>query len=158
MSDLSPQTIFVQHLAKLTALEKKLGPMYHKLEKAAFAAELAKALSDEGTDHQAHLQRLLLIKQSGKFSLDAPKVVFGTELPSFKAKKASPTQDLEIIALALYLQGLKLSSYELLHPLASSLGLEQEAVLLEQTINDHRNTNTWLRQLVQNVVVPISLG
>jgi len=42
----------------------------------------------------------------------------------------------------------------MLYPMAVNLNLTQEATLLEQTITDNRNTNTWLRQIIQNIIAP----
>ncbi|MGF1924351.1 MAG: DUF892 family protein [Bacteroidia bacterium] len=138
---------FNELLFDIYQLEKQLVKVYAKMEKLAFVDELRKCLSPVSTDSLKHLERLELMKPSkGKASPIRPKA-----LP---LKTPTLVQDLHIIALALEFQNQKLAIYELLHPIASALDLQSETQLIEQTITDHRNTNTWLRQIVQNIVVP----
>lgn len=138
---------FYELLFDIYQLEKQLVKVYTKMEKSAFVDELRKCLSPVSTDSEKHIERLELMKRSkGKASPIRPKA-----LP---LKTPTLLQDLHIVALALEFQNQKLAMYELLHPIASALDLQSETQLIEQTITDHRNTNTWLRQIVQNIVVP----
>ena len=143
---------FKELLAEIESLEKQVNAIYRKFIKAVHTPELAKCLSPESTDSEKHLQRLKLI-QASLGSKPTPNK--SNDLPQIpKFKKASPQQDLAIIEPALNLQNQKLAHYELLHPLAHAMGLETESELIEQTITDNRNTNTWLRQIIQNIIAP----
>lgn len=154
----NPQEILLKHFAdgllKLMATEKQLVKSYNRIQKAAVTAELVKALTPEISDQTQHLSRLKLIHSAlplGKLALPRPM----ESLPSLKlSAKKTAEQDLLIIGHALKWQNLKLAHYEFLHPLAKGLGMETEATLLEQTISDNRNTNTWLRQIIQNILAP----
>lgn len=145
--------LFSSKLSVMLTLEKKINKLYLKFIKAALAPELAKALSPEETWAEQHVQRLMLIRQSAKLLKANPEQKNLTVDFNLRLKKANRLQDLDIIAKALELQNLKLAGYEFIHPFAIKLGFHQVAELLEQTITDDRNTNTWLRQLIQNVVL-----
>ncbi|WP_316771491.1 DUF892 family protein [Pedobacter frigiditerrae] len=154
-----PQAILLNHfvdgLLALIAIEQQFAKLYAKLEKASLTAELSKALTPEISDQVQHISRLKLIHTAlnlGK--LVVPKVNEGIPILKLSTKKSAP-QDLQIIHCALKLQNLKLAYYELLHPLAKGLALATEATLLEQTMSDNRNTSTWLRQIIQNVIATI---
>ncbi|MFD0941052.1 DUF892 family protein [Pedobacter boryungensis] len=144
---------FAQRIDQAEKLEKFSEKKYAKLTKVAHTDELAKCLHPESTDILAHQQRLSLIK---KLVPKTSQLEIKYELPVLQLKsKANPTQDLLIIENALNIQNQKLAIYELLHPIAVALNLETVPALIEQTISDNRNTNTWLRQIVQNIVAPI---
>ena len=151
----SDQTVafqkFADYLSAIEKLEKRLPKIYLKMEKAAFTPELAKCLDPESTESEQHLKRIGLLKtaiqQKGNVTLAAEDL-------TIKLTKASIEQDLTIIATALKMQHQKLAYYELLHPLAAVLFLTTAAELIEQTISDNRNTCTWLRQIIQNIIVP----
>lgn len=147
------KTQFAIALGELTNIEKQAVKLYGKLKQATFTAELAKALTPEISDQPQHLTRLKLIHTSLK--LGKINASTTTDLAKLKlSAKKSAEQDLAIISHALKWQNLKLAYYEFLYPLAKSLDLETEATLLEQTITDNRNTNTWLRQIIQNIIAP----
>lgn len=149
------QQKLANELAKIINLEQQLIKVYQKLEKAAFTDELVKCLSPVSTDSLQHLQRVKLIKSTIR---QKPKDIEKFDLKiNTKLKKPHLAQDLDIINFALAFQNLKLGIYEFLHPLAVSLKLEIEANLIEQTITDNRNTNIWLRQIIQNIVSPALL-
>jgi ferritin-like metal-binding protein YciE len=147
-----PLQKFINTLSIVEKLETLVNKIYKKMETAAFTPELAKCLSPVSTDYEQHLKRIGLIKQSFK---QKPDLKDNEPKPfSIKLIKQSAEQDLDIIANALKLQNEKLAYYEFLYPLASALEMPQQAELLEQTITDNRNTNTWLRQIMQNIIVP----
>jgi ferritin-like metal-binding protein YciE len=151
----SPQLVFAQVLNHISLLEKQVVKLYEKLEKAAFTPELSKALSPNQTESEQHLQRLILIKELVKGQkIDKDSKPSHGSL-KFSLKSSSTAQDLDMIAKVLELQNLKLSYYEFLHPIAVALDMETAASLIEQTITDNRNTNTWLRQIIQNVIIPV---
>lgn len=139
-------TFAVEHL------EKQLVKTYLKMEKAAFSAELAKCLSPVSTESEQHLKRISLLKLT--FSKESPPTRSQELIQPIKLKKPSAVQDLDMISQALKLQHQKLGYYEFMHAIAVSLSLATEAELIEQTITDNRNTNTWLRQIVQHVIAP----
>jgi ferritin-like metal-binding protein YciE len=140
---------FTELLGEIKSLEKQLSPIYAKMERSSHSAELSKCLHPEQTQAISHLTRIKLIETSLK-----NKAARQPQLALNKPKLKTPSlqQDLDIIQAALSFQNQKLASYELLHPLAHALGNETHSGLIEQTITDNRNTNTWLRQIVQNVI------
>ena len=143
---------FSETLAAIESLEKKVNKSYQKMVRSSHTPELSKCLSPESTDSEKHMQRLRLI-QASLGSKPSPSRK-NDLIPVPKFKKASAQQDLDIISHALNLQNQKLAHYELLHPVAHAMGLETESELIEQTITDNRNTNTWLRQIIQNIIGP----
>lgn len=147
--------LLVNGLSELIIMEKQTKKVYHKLEKASLTPELTKALTPEISDQPQHLARLKLIIKSIKLGR-TPETSPTVYLPQLKVNtKKSVEQDLHIISHTLKWQNLKLAKYEFLYPLAKSLSSETEASLIEQTINDNRNTNTWLREIIKNIIVPI---
>jgi len=143
-------TRFEKSLAAVEALEKQVNKVCLKFVAAALTPELSKCLSPESTDSPKHLQRIKLIKTS--IGLKSIKTDKSLVLHPLRLKKTSEEQDLDIIVHTLLLQGEKIAHYQMLHPLAMVMHLQIEASLLEQTITDNRNTDTWLRQIVQNII------
>lgn len=144
---------FNQLISLIASLEKQLKPIYAKLQKKAFHPELAKCLHPEQTELIQHQSRLTLIRKSLKLSTIKVDV---KPIEKLKLRSASQVGDLDIISFVLHAQHLKLGTYEMLHALACSLNLEIESQLLEQSITDNRNTNTWLRELLKNVIAPVN--
>jgi ferritin-like metal-binding protein YciE len=138
----------------LIKLEQQLSKIFVKLERTAFTPELTKALTPEISDQAQHLGRLKLICTSLKLK-KLNGAVNKEQIPQVKlSRKKSSMQDLAMINYALQLQNLKLGHYEFIHSLAKGLAKEIESNLIEQTITDNRNTNTWLRQIIQNIIAP----
>jgi ferritin-like metal-binding protein YciE len=138
----------------LIKLEQQLSKIFVKLERTAFTPELTKALTPEISDQSQHLARLKLICTSLKLK-KLNGAVNKELIPQVKlSRKKSSMQDLAIINYALQLQNLKLGHYEFIHSLAKGFSIEIESNLIEQTITDNRNTNTWLRQIIQNIIAP----
>lgn len=138
-------------IISLYQLEKQLSSVYAKMEKAAATDELAKCLSPISTDAIQHLERLKLLQQS----LQIKSITAATsKVSGSRWKKSNLEQDLAIIKEALTFQNQKLAGYEMLHPMFCAMELTLQAELVEQTITDNRNTNTWLRQIVQNILSP----
>lgn len=146
------EDLFAAYLNQLEKLEKATAKIYKKLAKAALTAELCKCLAPLSTDIDKHIERIGLIKltelSGGKNSSTAAIEMV------IKLRKPTLEQDLQIISEAMRLQHQKLALYELLHPMAMVLNLSTEAELIEQTVTDDRNTNTWLRQIIQNIIAP----
>lgn len=143
---------FSNLLAAVAQLEKSQAKIYRKIVKSAFTDELSKCLDPVSTDQVQHLQRIQLIKKTVQVKPSADKIASTTE--KVRVKKASFQQDIDLIALALKCQHDKLALYEFLHPLAVNLKADIAAEMIQQTIADNRNTNKWLRQIVQNIIVP----
>jgi ferritin-like metal-binding protein YciE len=147
---------FANTLSQIEYLEKQVNKIYKKFISVVYTPELSKCLFPELTDSDKHLQRIKLIHTS--LSLKPQPCDKQVITNPIKLKTASAEQDLAIITQALILQNHKLAFYELLHPLATALNLPIEAELIEQTITDNRNTNTWLRQIVKNIITPILIA
>lgn len=143
---------FSNFIVRVEKLEKMQAKHYRKIVKAAFTDELSKCLDPVSTDYLQHLQRLKLTKKTvtAKPTANVPTAVD----EKISIKKPSFQQDLAFIEFALACQHQKLALYEFLHPLAVNLKAEIAAEMIQQTINDNRNTNKWLRQIVQNIIVP----
>lgn len=146
------QQQFTTLLSSVQVLEKKTAKIFEKMAKAAYTPELTKCLSPISTDIEKHIERINLIIKSCRIQL--PKVN-KPMVTNERLGKPTAEQDLKIIAEALKFQHLKLAYYEFLHPVAAAEGMNIEATLIEQTISDQRNTNTWLRQIVQNILAPV---
>lgn len=148
----TPKQEFINRLEEITKFEKQLAKVYQKMAKAAHTIELAQCLSPTATENPLHLKRLDLIRRATK-----GKPAAGVDIrpiTPMKFKMASIQQDLEIAYHALIFQNEKLALYEFLHAVAQGMLLENEAGLIEQTITDYRNTNAWLHQIIQNIIVP----
>ncbi len=143
---------FSNAILQLLQMERELSKIYNRMVKVAYTDELSKCLSPVSTDQVQHIQRLNLIIQS--FESKPLRTIKGAKKEPVKFKRAHFEQDISIIELALNYQHEKLARYELLHPIAVSLKMEIEADLIKQTIEDNWNTNKWLRQIIQNIIVP----
>ena len=122
------------------------------MAKSAYADEVRQCLSPPSNDSEQHLARIKLIKTAIKTKASPTRETEKTMTSKFGP--ATPQQDLEIASIALKFQHEKLANYEMMHPIAFALQLEPVASLVEQTIADHKNTNAWLHQIVQNIIVP----
>lgn len=153
--------LFSLKLIAISAVEKEISKIYKKMNKAAIAAPLQKAVSPYSTDIEAHQQRLKLIMKVESIKPAQFKTLIKNQLPDFISNASLSTfskgdqRDPDIILNAMLIQNYKIAIYEFLYVTSIELKSEQSAILLDQIIRDNKNTYGWLLQLLQNSASPV---
>lgn len=134
------QDLYQQQLINLVAAEKQHIKSITEISKAVLTDELKTALNTEITDIQQHLERLQLSKTTlkNKSTLKSEPVHILTQAVEDYPKIRKPSLPLDIRVVR-YLQDvfmLKIAAYQQLHLMATAIGQEQSAQLLEQSAND----------------------
>lgn len=138
-------------IENLFHFNKKAASSLLRLSKSAFAPELAKALNPEQTSINSHRSRLQLIKK-----LISPKpqaVALLIDINPFKlARTKSAAQDIVIIGYALQLLAVQNSQYHCILTLINSLAIPHAPELIDQSIQENRDTATWITRTLGNLV------
>ncbi len=147
-------------VSELYATEKKYLKTYAQLADAAHTDELRAALSPAGTEIENHITRLsqildlLKLKPSRISSeIDEELIKMAKEVSGFK-KQHSIIKDIQLLQCAKMIIHVKISAYQSLHFIASIRKMEAAALLLEQSLNDNKNSAAYLCQIEQNILYP----
>ncbi|SEB09966.1 DUF892 family protein [Pedobacter hartonius] len=150
--------IFKNSLAEQLAAEKKYLKVLEKISGSLMTDEFKSAISPSETDIESHISRLsgsmAALKQK---SAAKPSVIDDELLSMLKAhsgKGQSILNDILILHIIKLIFSIKVSRYESLHRMASALGYQEYAMLLEQCSKDDQNTIAYLNQIEQNVMYP----
>ena len=152
------QDLYQQQLINLVAAEKQHIKSITKISKAVLTDELKTALNTEITDIQQHLERLQLSKKTlkNKPTLKAEATNLLTQAVEDYPKTRNPSLPLDIRVVR-YLQDtfmLKITAYQQLRLIATALGQNRAAELLEQSASDNQNNYAYLQQISANIIYP----
>jgi ferritin-like metal-binding protein YciE len=150
------ELVFKQAILNGIATERQTNSVLAKLHKAAITPELTKALSQEATNFANHISRLKLI--SSAIPLKGLKVTAAPLFVSIPKPDKKALQEVWMIAQAIALVSFKIAQYEFLQSLAIVLPSPVFEELLAQCITENRDTKTWLRQILQNIIAPTILS
>lgn len=141
-------------LQNLYQAENEQAHALRRLSQAASSPELRSAFEEHGTETQAQAQRLQQILQS--LGSDAggegqvPVGVRGLEQEgeaTIKLHETSGMKDLALIAAAQKLEHYEISCYGTARAIAHTLGRDQEARLLQDTLMEEERADRRLTQL-----------
>jgi ferritin-like metal-binding protein YciE len=149
--------LFHDTLKDIYYAEKKIMTALPKLAKAAQSEDLRAAFEKHRTETEGHVDRLEQVfeqigkKPQGK-TCDAiiGLVEEGQEI--IKEYKGSPALDPGLLAAAQAVEHYEISRYGTLRTWANELRLKDAVRLLEQTLQEEKNTDATLTKIAENVV------
>ena len=158
------QELFLDAIMDLYWAENHLVKSLPKMIKAATSTALATAIENhlkETTGHVARLEQIF--KLLGKETLakkcdamegltkEAEGIIGSTEV-------GTATRDVGIILASQKVEHYEIASYMGLLRLATTLGLDEVAVLLEQTLNEEQTADALLTEVAENEINYIAAG
>lgn len=150
--------LFIDELKDIYWAEKHLAKALPKMAKAATSNELRSAIEQHESETENHIMRLEQVfetigrKASGK---KCPAMVGlveeGKEIME-ETEDGSMTRDAGIISAAQKIEHYEIASYGTLRTLANQLGITEAAQLLEQTLEEEKNTDVKLTEIAESFV------
>src|SRR5690606_4535935 len=150
--------LFIDELKDIYWAEKHLAKALPKMAKAATSEELRSAIEQHETETENHIKRLEQVfatigrKASGK---KCPAMVGlveeGKEIME-ETEDGSMTRDAGIISAAQKIEHYEIASYGTLRTLANQLGNNEAANLLNQTLEEEKNTDVNLTEIAESFI------
>lgn len=150
--------LFIDELKDIYWAEKHLAKALPKMAKAATSDELRSAIEMHESETENHIKRLEQVfetigrKASGK---KCPAMVGlveeGKEIME-ETEDGSMTRDAGIISAAQKIEHYEIASYGTLRTLANQLGNTEAANLLNQTLEEEKNTDVKLTEIAESFI------
>jgi ferritin-like metal-binding protein YciE len=148
--------LFVDEIKDIYWAEKQLTKTLPKMKKAATSEELATAIGDHLEETKGHVARLeqvfgLLGKKPQAKKCDAMEglVKEGASIIE-DTDDGSATRDVGIIMASQKVEHYEIATYGALRQLAATLGLDEIAELLGQTLSEEKNADETLTGIAEN--------
>ena len=155
----SLENLFVSELKDLLSAEKQLVKALPKMTHGAASATLRAAIEEHLEQTKGQVERLeqvfSLIDKSPRAELCKAMeglIEEGSDILEQKGDEA--VKDAAIIAAAQRVEHYEISGYGTARTLAELLGLDKAAELLQQTLNEERETDEKLTELAMSEVNP----
>ncbi|HEX5155239.1 MAG TPA: ferritin-like domain-containing protein [Parafilimonas sp.] len=149
---------FEDELKDIYWAEKHIVTALPKMKKAATSEQLQQAFEDHLQQTQTHVQRLeeifeLLEKKAQAKKCDAMAGILeeGNGVIS-ETEKGTSTRDVGLIISAQKVEHYEIATYGGLAQLATTLGLEDVANILHQTLEEEKQTDELLTQIAESDV------
>lgn len=149
---------FIDELKDIYWAEKNIVKALPKMKKASTSQQLQQAFEDHLQQTQVHVERLeqafeLLDKKAQAKKCDAMAGILdeGNGIIS-ETEKGTATRDVGLILAAQKVEHYEISTYGGLAQLATTLGLEDVADLLKQTLQEEKETDELLTQIAESDV------
>ncbi|HEY7297190.1 MAG TPA: ferritin-like domain-containing protein [Xanthobacteraceae bacterium] len=151
------EDLFHETLKDIYYAEKKILTALPKMAKAAHSDELRAAFEKHEAETEEHVSRLEqvfeAIEQSPKGkTCDAINGMIDESKEFMKEFKDSPALDASLIAAAQAVEHYEICRYGTLKSWAGQLGLDEAADLLEETLDEEKNTDKLLTELAHSMV------
>ena len=149
---------FVDELKDIYWAEKHLVKTLPKMKKAATSSELQAAFADHLEVTKTHVTRLedafeaLGEKAQAKKCEAMEGITKEGESIIEDTEEGTSTRDVGLILAAQKVEHYEISTYGGLHQLAITLGLEDVADILEQTLEEEKETDEKLTEIAENSV------
>jgi ferritin-like metal-binding protein YciE len=147
--------LFVDELKDIYWAEKHLAKALPKMAKAATSSELRSAIENHLAETENHITRLESAFESigqkavaVKCEAMAGLIKEGDEIVA-ETEKGSITRDAGIISAAQKIEHYEIASYGTLKTLASVLGYNEAAELLDSTLQEEKNADSLLTQIAE---------
>ena len=157
------QDLFIEQLKDLYSAEKQLVQALPKMAKAATTPELAQAITDHLSQTQNHVSRLeecfehLNASARGKRCKGMEGLIEeGKE--TIEEEGEGIVKDAGLIAAAQRVEHYEISGYGTAKTMASLLGLDDLADLLEETLGEEEEADKLLSQIAMDQVNPQALS
>jgi ferritin-like metal-binding protein YciE len=151
------QDLFIETLKDIYFAEKKILTSLPKMAKAAHSRDLRAAFEKHERETHGHVERLeqvfALIQEPARGkTCDAINGIIDEGKEIMQEFKGSPALDAGLLAAAQAVEHYEISRYGTLKTWADELGLPQAVQLLDQTLQEEKNTDEALTELAQEVV------
>ena len=153
----SLRDLYVEQLHDLYSAETQLVEALPKMAKAASHPQLQNAFQEHLTQTKTHVQRIEQIFQKlGAKPKDQTckgmegLIKEGSEMIKMKGEPAAI--DAGLIAAAQRVEHYEIAGYGCVHTYAQQLGEQQDAQLLQQTLNEEGQTDKKLTQLAEQLI------
>ncbi|HEY7028733.1 MAG TPA: ferritin-like domain-containing protein [Gemmatimonadales bacterium] len=157
------QDLFIEQLKDLYSAEKQLVQALPKMAKAATTPELVRAITDHLDQTQNHVSRLeqcfehLNASSRGKRCKGMEGLIEEGKETIEEAGEAV-VKDAGLIAAAQRVEHYEISGYGTAKTMASLLGLDDVADLLEETLGEEEEADKLLSQIAMDQVNPQALS
>ena len=151
------EDLFHETLKDMYYAEKKILAALPKMAKAAHSDELRAAFQKHEGETEEQVNRLEQVFEAidqpakGK-TCDAINGIIDEAKEFMKEFKDSPALDASLIAAAQAVEHYEISRYGTLKTWAGQLGLEEAADLLDETLDEEKNTDQRLTDLAQSAM------
>jgi ferritin-like metal-binding protein YciE len=147
--------LFFDELADMYDAEQRIVRALPKMKKAATCTHLQKAIDNHLKQTQGHVRRLEAVFKSFQKPAKGKKceatVGLLEEGDEIAAEfKGSPAINAALIAAAQKVEHYEIASYGCLHEWANLLGNEKAAGLLQETLEEEKETNETLTELARS--------
>ena len=149
---------FIDEMKDIYWAEKHVVTTLPKMKKAATSTELQQAFEKHTEQSKTQVTRLekafeLLGKKAQAKKCDAMAGIIeeGTSIIN-DTEKGTATRDVGLILAAQKVEHYEISTYGGLHQLAITLGLEDVAALLKETLEEEKQTDVLLTEIAENSV------
>src|SRR5689334_17140824 len=156
-------TLFEEDLKDIYDAEKRLVKALPKMAKAASSDELRSAIEEHLEVTKGHVQRLeqvfegLGIPAKAKTCLGMKGLIEeGDEV--LEKEGAEPLKDSAIIGAAQRVEHYEIAAYGTARTLAESLGNEEAAALLEETLNEEKEADQKLTDIAMRLLEEMDSG
>ncbi|MBC8054145.1 MAG: ferritin-like domain-containing protein [Sphingobacteriaceae bacterium] len=152
------KTLFIDELKDILWAEKHLLKALPKMAKGATSEELRSSIELHATETENQIKRLEQVFELVGEKVTAKKceameglVEEGKEMME-DTETGSLTRDAAIISSSQKIEHYEIASYGTLRTLANTLGLSEAAALLEETLEEEKNTDIKLTQIAESFV------
>ena len=150
--------LFVSSLKDINWAEKHLVKALKKMSKAATSEKLSTAFEEHMTQTEGHVERLAQVfealgKKPTSKKCDATEgLISEAEELIEETEEGTEVRDVALIAAAQKVEHYEIATYGTLRTLAGSLGLSKAEKLLQQTLDEEKETDTLLTEIAENYV------
>lgn len=153
----SLRDLYVEQLHDLYSAETQLVEALPKMAKAASTPQLQNAFQEHLTQTKTHVQRIeQIFQRRGTKPKDQTckgmegLIKEGSEMIKMKGEPAAI--DAGLIAAAQRVEHYEIAGYGCVHTYAQQLGEQQDAQLLQQTLDEEGQTDKKLTQLAEQLI------
>jgi ferritin-like metal-binding protein YciE len=159
----SLEPLMIEELRDLLDAEKQVAKALPKMARAASSDELRSAFIEHEQQTTGQIERLNRVfdeigeRPRGK-KCEGMKALIGEGQTMMKETEAGPTRDAALIASAQKVEHYEMASYGTIRTYANMLGHRKAADLLQQTLEQEKNTDARLTSIAESVSNPSAAG
>jgi len=150
--------LFVSSLKDINWAEKQLVKALKKMSKAATSDKLGTAFDEHLTQTEGHVERLAQVfesigkKPTSKKCEAMEGLIKEAEELIEETEEGTEVRDAALIAAAQKVEHYEIATYGTLRTLAGTLGLSEAQSLLQQTLDEEKETDSLLTEIAENYV------
>lgn len=150
--------LFVDGIKDINWAEKQLVKSLKKMAKAASSGDVSKAFEDHMTQTEGHVERLAQVfellgkKPTSKKCAAMEGLIKEAEELIEETEEGTEVRDVALIAAAQKVEHYEIATYGTLRTLAGHLGLNDAKKILEQTLEEEKQTDYLLTEIAEDYV------